>query len=231
MSDASTPAEPAPAQSLPPVAPVFPPPPAAPVATETAAEPTVSAATEPIAKSEPEPVAKSEPEPEPAVTAEPEPVAQAKADPEAPAPDSPAGAPGLKTRATALIAATQATPRRKALVGVGLAAVALLLLGAIGYTVWDRFIADPLRNAVTGHCIAGLPIVEAGEDREVGRARLVHCTDEAAVYLVEGRLDGVTEEESRDREICRGYRQATDIYRAVPPGGTGYVLCLSRVDA
>ncbi len=115
--------------------------------------------------------------------------------------------------------------------GVGLGVVAVLLLGAIGYAVWDRFFADPLRNAVAGHCLAGLPIVEAGEDREVGRARIVHCTDSAAVYLVEGRLDGVTEEQSRDREICRGYRQATDIYRAVPPGGTGYVLCLSRVQA
>jgi hypothetical protein len=56
----------------------------------------------------------------------------------------------------------------------------------------------------------------------------VHCSDADAVYLVEARLDNVTEEQARDKEICRGYRHATDIYRNVPVGGTGYVLCLSR---
>ena len=44
-----------------------------------------------------------------------------------------------------------------------------------------------------------------------------------------GRLDDVTEEQAEDPLICRGFRHATEIYKAVPAGGTGYVLCLSRV--
>jgi hypothetical protein len=115
------------------------------------------------------------------------------------------------------------------LLGVGLGVLVVLLLGAGAYAIWDRFYADPVRDAVAGHCLAGLPVVEADEYREVDSARIVHCSDPAAIYLVEGRLDNVTEEQSHAVDICRGYRHATAIYNAVPPGGTGYVLCLSPV--
>lgn len=108
--------------------------------------------------------------------------------------------------------------------------VVLLLLGAIGFLLYQRFYADPTKAAVAGDCLTDLPIVAVGEDREVTSARIVECTDPAADFIVEGRLDSLTEEQASSATICQAYRDATFIYRAVPRGGTGYVLCLRQHD-
>jgi hypothetical protein len=148
-----------------------------------------------------------------------------------PLPATPSGGASLKARAATLVAASRTTRKRRTLVGAGLALVVALVLFGIGYAIWDRYYADPLRHAVAGHCLAGLPLVQGNEEPEVKGARLVACNDPAAVYLVQGRLDNVTESQASDPQICRGYRHATEIYKEVPPGGVGYVLCLSRVGA
>ena len=203
------------AQSLPPETPASIPIQAQPPSVETLVpEPVTTPIPAPSVEYAPAPPAAG-PGPVPAAPAVPGPV------PAAPAP---------KGRATRLIAASRATPGRRALVAVGLGVVGLLLLGGVGYAIYDRFYADPLADAVAGHCLAGLPIVEGQQETEVSNARIVYCTDPAAAYLVQGRLDDVTEEQARDPLICRGFRHATQIYKAVPAGGAGYVLCLSRVE-
>jgi len=78
--------------------------------------------------------------------------------------------------------------------------------------------------------LADLPIVAVGEDQEVGPARVVACTDPGATYVVEGRLDRLTEAQASSPTICQAYENATFIYRAVPRGGTGYVLCLRALN-
>jgi hypothetical protein len=109
-------------------------------------------------------------------------------------------------------------------------AVVVLLLAAIGYLVYQRFYADPTKNAVAGDCLADLPIVTGDEDHEVGAGRIVPCTDPAATYVVEGRLDRLTEDQASNSTICQAYENAKFAYRVVPRGGTGYVLCLRPLD-
>jgi hypothetical protein len=109
-------------------------------------------------------------------------------------------------------------------------AVVVLLLAAIGFLVYQRFYGDPTKNAAAGDCLADLPILAVGEDREVPAGRIVACTDPDARYVVEGRLDRLTEEQASSPTICQAYEDATFIYRAVPRGGTGYVLCLRALD-
>jgi hypothetical protein len=108
--------------------------------------------------------------------------------------------------------------------------IVLALLGAIALVLYQRFYGDPTRDAVAGDCLADLPIVAVGEDREVGTARIVECTDSAATFVVEGRLDRVSAAQASGTEICQAYEDARFIYRAVPPNGTGYVLCLRQLD-
>jgi len=121
--------------------------------------------------------------------------------------------------------------RGRRLVGtVVFGTVVVLLVAAIGYLVYQRFYADPTKNAAAGDCLADLPLLAVGEDREVPAGRIVACTDPAARYVVEGRLDRLTEEQASSATICQAYEDATFIYRAVPRGGTGYVLCLRALD-
>jgi hypothetical protein len=109
-------------------------------------------------------------------------------------------------------------------------AIVVLLLGAIAYVLYQRFFSDPTRDAVAGNCLADLPIVAVGADQEVRSARIVECTDPAAMFVVEGRLDRVSEAQASSVEICQAYEDARFIYRAVPAGGSGYVLCLRQLD-
>lgn len=121
--------------------------------------------------------------------------------------------------------------RGRRLVGpVVFGVVVVALLAAIGYLVYHRFYGDPTKGAAAGDCLADLPIVAVGEDQEVGPARVVACTDPGATYVVEGRLDRLTEAQASSPTICQAYENATFIYRAVPRGGTGYVLCLRALN-
>ncbi|HEY7224212.1 MAG TPA: hypothetical protein VH561_11555 [Micromonosporaceae bacterium] len=115
--------------------------------------------------------------------------------------------------------------RWRMLAGISFGVVVLVLLAGIGYLIYQRFYADPTRLAQPGHCLANLPSVSSSEDREVPRARIVTCTDPAAVYVVVGRLDEVSDEQASSDTVCQAFEDATVAYR-VPAGGTGYVLCL-----
>jgi hypothetical protein len=120
--------------------------------------------------------------------------------------------------------------RGRVVTSVVFGVIVLLLLGAIAFVLYQRFLLDPTKDAAAGDCLADLPIVAVGEDQEVERGRIVECTDPAAVFQVEGRLDRVSDEQAASTDICQAYEDATFIYRAVPSGGTGYVLCLRRID-
>ena len=128
-------------------------------------------------------------------------------------------------------AESTARPRRKwrVLAGVVFGLLVVVLLAAIGWLVYQRLYADPTRNAVAGNCLADLPIVAIGEDREVPSARVVDCGDASATHIVEARINNKTEAEAKNQEVCKAFPDTTFIYRAVPQGGTGYVLCLKRV--
>jgi hypothetical protein len=113
---------------------------------------------------------------------------------------------------------------RRALATVAFAVVVLILLGAIGWVLYQRISADPTKNTQAGACLAGLPTLSQGQDQSVNAARVVDCNDPAAAYYVEGRLDSVSDAQAKSSTVCQAYPAATVFYR--PTNGTTYVLCL-----
>src|SRR5258706_130510 len=71
-------------------------------------------------------------------------------------------------------------PRKKKrglLAGAIFGVVVLVLLAATGLVVYQKFYADPTKNAVAGNCLANLPVVAVGEDKDAKRTRVVNCND------------------------------------------------------
>jgi hypothetical protein len=120
--------------------------------------------------------------------------------------------------------------RRRGLLGGAIfAVVVVVLLGAIGFLVYQRLNGDPTKNAAAGQCLAGLPEVGPGQDQEATGGKVVDCGDSSAVYRIESRLDNQDAAQAKSVDVCKGSPEATVIYRAVPDTGTGYVLCLKKL--
>jgi hypothetical protein len=177
-----------------------------------ASEPAADEAADKPAAAEPAPVQTLVTEAAPALAPTPEPTPEPAA--------VPAGA-------------TDAAPPRKRrglLVGVVFGAVVLLLLAAIAIVALVKFPTDPTAKAVAGSCLAGLPTVDQGQDKEATGTKIVDCADPTATHRVEGRIDNQTEDQARQPDICKAFPDATFSFRAIPTGGTGYVLCLKTLD-
>ncbi|NBE81433.1 LppU/SCO3897 family protein [Micromonospora rubida] len=115
--------------------------------------------------------------------------------------------------------------------GVVAVLVGTLVVLGLRYDVAGRLLApDRAASARVGDCLARLPdVAESGQHRSA-TARVVDCSSPEAVYGVVGRLDGQSAERARDGLQCetfvaRGGTYYT--YSSVPPGGTGYLLCLA----
>ena len=114
--------------------------------------------------------------------------------------------------------------------GVVAVVIAICIAGAV-YVAKGVLFGDDTKEAQAGDCIGNLPgDVAAGEDKEANDAKVVACTDAAARYKVEGRLENKTEADATSDEICAAYSGAEYVYRAIDDSsGKGYVLCLSAV--
>lgn len=147
--------------------------------------------------------------------------------------DRPEEKPGEKPAPVVATLATEEAPaprkRRGLLVGVFIGAVVIVLLAAISIVLLLRYQADPTAKAAVGSCLASLPSVEEGQDKEATGTRIVDCSDAAATHRVEGRLNNQTEEQARQSDECKDFPEATFSYRAIPAGRTGYVLCLKSL--
>jgi hypothetical protein len=209
--------------------------PAAP-AVSAYAEPVVAVPAPPPAPVAPvflEPVVAA-PAPPPAPVAPAAPVALAAPvlpEPTPTVPASPPAAPTVPAYAPVAVPAPAPASRktRRIVTGMVFGVIALILLGAIAWVLYDRFYADPTKNAQAGACLADLPTVDVGEDRAVNSARVVDCTDPTAAYVVEGRLDRVSDDQAKSATVCQAYPDATFIYRQ-STGSAGYVLCLRKLD-
>jgi hypothetical protein len=113
----------------------------------------------------------------------------------------------------------------------GAAAVIVAICVAAGIFVVKGFLNDDAtKEAQTGNCIANLPDVAEGEDKEAPNAEVVDCTDAKAAYKVEGRKDNLTEAEATADSVCDAFSAAVASYRAIDSKtNKGYVLCLSEV--
>jgi hypothetical protein len=152
-----------------------------------------------------------------------------QATPEPAAPKAPEAAPG-SAEPVAVVVTLPAEKRGRGPVLTLLIAIAVLaVLAIVGYFVVQRIYADPTRDATAGDCLTSLPAVDPGQDKEASGARVVECGDPTASHRVEGRLDNQSTDQARNLDICKGYPEATFIYRAVPDSGNGYVLCLKKL--
>lgn len=229
--------EPEPVAQISPVLPVYPPPPTPGVAAQPVTVPTPRAA-EPVtfALSEQPVFAPPPPAAPPATPAPVRTLAFTAADlpgragttAAAPPPASATAVapPPAPMRAVPKVLRDLPPRKRGLLVWGGFGLVVVLLLAAIGYVVYDRYWADPLKHVVKGHCLADLPLVSGDEEVDVTPPRVVPCEDPAAVYVVEGNIKGLSEAQSQDPQVCAAFDDATYVYRSVPSGGRGYVLCL-----
>lgn len=122
-------------------------------------------------------------------------------------------------------------PLLRVLVVLGTVAV-LVGLGVfllLRYDVVGRLVAaDPTADARVGDCLAPLPEVAEGGQRQA-QARLVACASPDAAYDVVGRLDGLTAAQAGEHNRCEPFVAEGGTYytyRSIPSGGTGYLLCL-----
>jgi hypothetical protein len=88
---------------------------------------------------------------------------------------------------------------------------------------------DKAAEAKVGDCLAALPKVADGEQKSAPNAKVVACTSTEAAYNVVGRIENQTEAQAAASTDCEQYAAAGEeyaMYSAIPPGGTGYLLCL-----
>ncbi|MFE0589627.1 hypothetical protein [Micromonospora echinospora] len=123
-------------------------------------------------------------------------------------------------------------PLLRVLVTLGVVAVLVggLVVAGLRYDVAGRLL-DPDRTAEArvGDCLGPLPDVAESGQRRAAEARVVACSSGDAAYDVVGRVEGQTEEQLRDGRQCEPFVAqggAYYTYSSIPPGGTGYLLCL-----
>ncbi|WP_416901086.1 LppU/SCO3897 family protein [Micromonospora echinospora] len=123
-------------------------------------------------------------------------------------------------------------PLLRVLVTLGVVAVLVggLVVAGLRYDVAGRLL-DPDRTAEArvGDCLGPLPDVAENGQRRAAEARAVACSATDAAYDVVGRVDGQTEEKVRDGRQCEPFVAEGGTYytySSIPPGGTGYLLCL-----
>ncbi|MFI6821762.1 hypothetical protein ACIBJE_12540 [Micromonospora sp. NPDC050187] len=123
-------------------------------------------------------------------------------------------------------------PLLRVLVTLGVVAVLVGALVAAGlrYDVAGRLLTpDRTAEARVGDCLAPLPDVAESGQRRTAEARVVACSSPDAAYDVVGRVDGQNEEQVRDGRQCEPFVAEGGTYytySSIPPGGTGYLLCL-----
>jgi hypothetical protein len=88
---------------------------------------------------------------------------------------------------------------------------------------------DKTAEAKAGDCIAQLPDVAEGQQKEANNAKVVKCDAADAKFSVLGRLENQTEAQAAKDDICKAYPEAEYSYYSIPSGGKGYVLCLKEL--
>jgi hypothetical protein len=139
------------------------------------------------------------------------------------------GSPATPSEPVQVIATALPKRRRGVLGGAIFVVVLIVLLGAVGFLVYQRLNGDPTKNATAGQCLGNLPEVGPGQDLKADGGKIVDCADSAAAYQIESRLDNQTPDQAKSVDVCKGSPDATVIYRTVPDNGTGYVLCLKKL--
>jgi hypothetical protein len=213
--------------------------PAGPPAQEPPVQPSAQVPAQPAAA---EPPAQPEPLAAPQDVSPQEPAAPEipqQAFGEAPAPTPPGdatfgAAPGFPPApAGETFGAAPAPEKKKSnvvkIVGVVGAIVLALCIAGGAFAVRNILNSDNAKQAQTGDCIGNVPEVAEGQNKEANDAKVVDCASSDALYKVEGRLEDKTEAQAKEDSVCAAFPKADSWYMAIPPGGKGYVLCLSSV--
>ena len=150
-----------------------------------------------------------------------------------PAPDAPPPPPGVQPPPPPPpVAPAQKSGGKKKLLGIVGAIVAFAVVAGLKFGFANLFAdKDETAEAKAGDCIAELPTSLGEEETKVSGAKVVECTDTAAVYNVVGRVEGQTEAQASSGEACNQYfKEGEDgyVFYSIKPGSTGYLLCLTK---
>ena len=131
---------------------------------------------------------------------------------------------------------TVAPPKKsigKKLAGIGGVIVVAIVIGVIKFGVGSGISSaindDTPAEAKTGDCLARLPEVAAGQEKEANNATVVKCDAADAKFTVLGRIENQTAAQADSEDVCKAYPKAEYSYSSIPAGGKGYVLCLQEI--
>jgi dihydroxyacetone kinase DhaKLM complex PTS-EIIA-like component DhaM len=112
------------------------------------------------------------------------------------------------------------------LIGIGVLALALTLVATAAYAA-VQYLSGGVDDAKVGDCITGVSAPKEGAESEAGKAKLVDCGSASTNFKVAARFE--KKKLSEADAACQAYPDAPFVFTAIPDGGTGVVLCLSKV--
>lgn len=120
--------------------------------------------------------------------------------------------------------------RTIAKIAIGLLVVLVIagLKFGVAKGISEAFFGDKAADAKVGDCIAEMPSVAVGEQKDAD-AKIVPCTSGDAAYTVVGRVNDQTEAQAQQAKGCEQYFKEGEefsVYSSIPRGGKGYLLCL-----
>lgn len=118
----------------------------------------------------------------------------------------------------------------KKVLGIVAIIVVALVVGGLKFGLRSWLDRDKTAEAKVGDCVAKLPEVGTGEQKEAPEAKVVDCTSTDAAYKVAGRVENQTEASAKTNDDCRQYVKDDGdyyVYSSIKSGGTGYLLCLT----
>ncbi|SCL19295.1 hypothetical protein GA0070624_1725 [Micromonospora rhizosphaerae] len=110
--------------------------------------------------------------------------------------------------------------------------VAVIVIAGLKFGLKSFLNQDETVEAKAGDCIAQLPEVADGEQKDVDGAKVVECTSTEAAFTVVGRVNDQTEAQAKSGDACNQYfKEGEDGYVFSGPQRAGskyYLLCLTK---
>jgi hypothetical protein len=102
--------------------------------------------------------------------------------------------------------------------------VGLIVVAAVIFFAKSYFTGDKAKAAKVGDCIEAPQDVKANETKQNVDAKVVDCTSKDAKYSVIGRVEGISDVNTK---ACDQYvKEGEEYFVYASSAGKGYVLCL-----
>ncbi|HEU4421068.1 MAG TPA: hypothetical protein VFR67_00835 [Pilimelia sp.] len=147
----------------------------------------------------------------------------------------PYGNPPPAQFAAPVTTAPRKKPLGKKLAGFAGVIVAVVVVALLKFGVFAGLSSalgvgdDKTAEAKAGDCLAQLPTVGQGQEKEANNAKVVKCDAADAKFSVVGRVENQTQAQAANDGVCKAYPEAEYRFSSIPQGGKGYVLCLKEL--